>query len=164
MLLHDMVLVAGQVRARAGEVREAYSTGRIVEALFPDAVVTGRALPAGVQEVVSLTAEGPVIVYSRSLSPPAQRFVIAHALAHLIFDGGRPSAAARVGYTGDPVVEARADAFAAELLVPLERLAVLIDVPPISGDDFYLDQVDTLASRFNVPRGLIDKRIREVHR
>jgi len=164
LLTEGIVVAAASVRAVAGEHREAFSTSRIVDALFPDAVVTGRRLPAGVQEAVSTTSRGPVIVYSRELSPPAQRFVIAHAIAHLLFDADRPTAAARVGFAGDPATEARADAFAAELLVPLERLAALIEVRPASGDDFYLDQVDSLASHFNVPRGLIDKRIREVHR
>ena len=47
--------------------------------------------------------------------------------------------------------------------MPIDRLAALIDVRPASGNDFYLDQVDSMANHFNVPRGVIDKRIREVH-
>jgi Zn-dependent peptidase ImmA (M78 family) len=132
------------------------------QAQAADAVVTGRRLPSGVQEVVTTTRRGPIIVYSRELSPSAQRFVIAHAIAHLLFDAGRPAPPA----SASPVTQRRRrerTRSPPELLVPIDRLAALIDVRPASGDDFYLDQVDSMASHFNVPRGVIDKRIREVH-
>lgn len=142
----------------AGQTEPAFSTRQMIATCFPDAVVTGKNLPHGVEEVVSRTPDGPVIVYNRSLSPPAQRFVIAHAMAHLFFDDAET--AARIGYAGDPAAEARADAFAAELLVPLDELDAYVGVDPSSTDDLYLDQVDEIASHFNVSRGLIDKRIR----
>jgi Zn-dependent peptidase ImmA (M78 family) len=156
----DIALTAQRVRDVSGEILPAYSTSRIVDTLFPDAIVTGRHLPPGIEEMVTVTADGPVIFYSRALTPPEQRFVIAHALAHLLFDDA--AAACREGYIGCAVAEARADAFAEELLVPLAELEQYVSAPPESADDVYLDQVDEIASHFNVSRTLIDKRIRDL--
>lgn len=151
------------VRGHAREYEPAYSTRRMVSAAFPRTIVMGGRLPAGVQEAVSVgRGYTSTIIYSRLLTPPAQRFVIAHALAHLLFDDD--AEACRSGYAGDPAAEERADAFAAELLVPLGRLSIDVawDLEPGSQDDAYLDGVDILASKFNVPQDLIDKRIREL--
>jgi Zn-dependent peptidase ImmA (M78 family) len=153
----DLSGTAARVREVCCEQLPAFSTSRIVEALFPDAVVTGRHLPDGVQEMVTLTDDGPVIVYNRALSPPEQRFVIAHAIAHLLFDDA--ASGCREGSVGCPIAEARADAFAEELMVPLDELDAYVCVQPGSTDDVYLDQVDEIASHFNVPRSLIHKRI-----
>lgn len=160
----DLVATAVRLREVAGQVEPAFSTRQIIEACFPDAAVTGRHLPPGIEEMVTRTSEGPLIVYSRTLHPPRQRFVIAHAIAHLLFDGDRIMAAARPGFVGCPEAEARADAFAAELLVPLAELASYVGVPPGTTDDLYLDQVDEIASHFNVTTCLIDQRIRELLR
>ncbi len=158
-----LVRVARKLRQRANQVEPAFSTMAIVKERFPDALVTGRLLPPGMLEVVSRTPQGPVIVYHRELQTSEQRFVIAHALAHLMFDG--EATACRVGFVGDPATEERADRFAEELLVPLTSLRPLVDHWP-SGDldeqEIYLDMVDEIASRFQVTTKVISKRIREL--
>jgi Zn-dependent peptidase ImmA (M78 family) len=113
-----------------------------------------------VQEAVAHRPEGPVILYSRELEPPEQRFVIAHAVGHLLYDGNAPGAS--VGFVGEPFREERADAFAAELLVPLDRLSLALDLDMSRSGDLFLDEIDTMASRFNVPRWLIRKRVQEL--
>lgn len=163
----DIVGTAARVRSLAGIDEPAYSTRQIVEACFPTALVTGtKRLPHGITEAVSLTADGPVILYERRLSVPRQRFVIAHALAHLLFDLDDTGALCTVGSRGCEDAESRADAFAAELLVPLSELASYVGTHPAndSHDDIYMDQVDEIASHFNVTQALIDARIREMLR
>lgn len=158
-----LIEVAADLRRRAGQLEPSFSTRAIIEECFPDALVTGRALPPGVLEMVSQTSAGPVIVYRRDLPTAVQRFAIAHALAHLIFDG--PETACRVGFVGDPEAEARADAFAAELLVPLAELRPYIGRGPSNDADeheLYLDMVDEISSHFHVASSVIDKRIHEL--
>ena len=156
----SVVQMARAARLRSGQLTEPFSTRRIVETLFPAAVVAGGQLPSRVQEAVSIRHEGPVILYSRDLEPPDQRFVIAHAIAHLLYDGNADGAG--VGFVGDPMREERADAFAAELLVPLARLDAVMDPDISSSGDLHLDEIDRLASRFNVPRWLIRKRVQDL--
>lgn len=160
----DVVGVASDLRARARQNVPAFSTKAILAEAFPDALVTGRTLPDGIDEVVSITATGPVILYRRELTIPAQRFAIAHAIAHLIFD--RDAGVCRPGYVGDPERESRADHFACELLVPFVVLLPMIEAQPTDtvsvSREVYLDHVDDLASRFHVPAWVIDQRIREL--
>ena len=157
--------VAADLRQRSGETEPLFSTRKIIDACFPGLVVTGRELPAGIHEAVSRTPQGGVLIYNRALPTAAKRFAIAHGLAHLLFDDGM--SACRVGFVGDPAVEARADSFAEELLVPLEALREHVARQPSSNEtsmerEFYLDQVDEIASHFHVPSHVIDKRIREM--
>lgn len=132
-----------------------------MSAAFPDVLVTGYELPRGIDEAVSRTAEGAVILYRRGLSTAEQRVAIAHGLAHLIFDE-RSCRTTRTPWR-DVARERRADTFAAELLVPLDELAPLLRVLPSRDRDeqqLYLDHVDHLASIFQVPSQLIRSRIR----
>lgn len=157
--------VAADLRRRAGQIEPLFSTRKIIDACFPRLIVTGRELPAGIHEAVSRTADGEVLIYSRALPTAAKRFAIAHGLAHLLFDDS--VSGCRVGYVGDPHVEARADSFAEELLVPLKMLREYVERQPPANDnsterEFYLDQVDEIASHFHVPSHVIDKRIREM--
>ena len=124
--------------------------------------MTGGILPDDVDEIVSRDVNGPVIIYARRLSPPEQRFAIAHAVAHLIFDGDE--ACIRPGSAGIPANEERADAFAAELLAPLAALRPHVSRWPSSGEDheIYLDQVDVLASKFGVLSSVIDSQIQRL--
>lgn len=156
-----LVEVAAELRQRANQSEPAFSTQQIVATCFPDALVTGHPLPPNIDEVVSRTSEGIVILYRRGLSTSEQRIAIAHAIAHLLFDG--PEAACHPGCTGLVENELRADAFAAELLVPLEELRNYVTyLPGQCEEGIYLDQVDQIASHFHVPSGLIDDRIREL--
>lgn len=161
--LSTLVEIAADLRRRAGQEEPAYSTHKIIETAFPDAVVTGRRLPPGVLEAVSRTSEGPVIIYARGLSAPAQRFAIAHALGHLILDGDE--AFRQPGQPRCEMVERRADAFATELLVPLVELEPYVCRWPSSDEhehEIYLDMVDEISSHFGVRCEVVDGRIREL--
>ena len=127
MHLSTLVETAVDLRRRAGQVEPAFSTRQIIDACFPDALVTGRELPPGIDEVVSISPDGPVIIYRRGLPTPSQRFVIAHALAHVMFD--RVRGGCRPGSVGHKSREERADRFAAELLIPLELLGEYVGRP-----------------------------------
>lgn len=160
-MLRMLVEIAADLRARAEQHEPAFSTRQIIERCFPNALVTGRELPPGIDEAVSETPQGIVILYRRGLPTPSQRFVICHALAHVIFD--RVVGGCRPGSVGHRCREERADAFAAELLLPLDRLEEYVGCwPDAENRDRYLDQVDEIASHFQVPTGLVDKRIREL--
>lgn len=159
---HSLADVASDLRLRAKQNRPAFSTNQIIAMAFPEVLVTGYELPRGVDEAVSRMTRGPVLLYRRGLSTAEQRMAIAHGLAHLIYDDDAPCAGGRAG---SPMRERRADAFAAELLVPLDELAKLLRVMPSKDPDeqqLYLDHVDYLASLFQVPASVIRKRIREL--
>lgn len=156
-----MVEIAAEIRHRSNQTEPAFSTRQIIDECFPDVLVTGSRLAPGIDELVSQTSEGPVILYQRGLSAPDQRFAIAHGLAHLIFDG--KEGACRPGYLGDPGREGRADLFASELLVPLLDLEPYVGRWPSddpADHDIYLDMVDEIASHFNAPAMVVDQRIR----
>lgn len=167
MHLSTTVEIAAALRTRAGLTKPPYSTTRIIQTCFPDVVVTGRKLPPLVDEIVTRTADGPLIVYRRGLSSGEQRLAIAHGLAHLIYDDAADSAG--VGRVGTQSCEERADRFAAELLVPLCDLSRVVQLWPVraqtgSAHEDFLDQVDQIAALFNVAAGLIHERIRRLER
>lgn len=162
-----MAAIAESLRRRADQTEPAFSTRQIVDACFPGTTVTGRVMPKDVHELV-LVDEGAfrshraphVIIYSRTLSTAEQRYGIAHALAHIIFDGAN-------GSCWDPhdERERRCNYFADELLVPLRRLREYVSLWPNAEDrDAYLDQVDQISSHFHVPQTVIDRRIRQLRR
>lgn len=141
--------LADELRRRCGQAEPPFSTRQIIDIAFPDAVVTGRDLPAEVDELVTVTAEGPVILYRRGLPTADQRMAIAHAVGHLLLDlpCGAPA-----GFSAE--VERRADHFALELLAPVQMLDEYVRDPcPADGAerDIWLDMVDELASHFHVP-------------
>lgn len=156
-----LVRIASELRRRAGLVVPAFSTRQIIDVCFPGTFVAGSVLPDGIDELVTERDGARLIVYSRRLPGPAQRFAIAHALAHILFDD--VASAARPGRLGIPDVEARCDLFASELLVPLLELAPHVGrFPAVDPEDheLFLDQVDELASHFAVPAWVIEARIR----
>lgn len=104
-----------------------------------------------------------MILYSRSLPILDQRYAIAHALAHILFDD--EDVCMRVGRAGVAANEQRADDFGAELLAPRAEIrAVLRMWPSKDAEDheIYLDHVDQIASRFSVPSLVIDAQIRRL--
>lgn len=147
---------------------------QIIAACFPGTIVTGRRLRSGVDETLRVDQSRDwrvgrghrrehVIVYNRDLSAPEQRYAIAHALGHIIFDGLHHFGC----HLYDAACEARADRFADELLVPLEELAPYVCAwPNVDPDEHeaYLDQVDLIASHFNVAARVVAKRIQELPR
>lgn len=161
--LSTSVEIAAELRCRAGQKSPPFSTTKIIETCFPSTLVTGGPLPLEIHEIVSKHRWGATIVYRRSLSGPEQRFAIAHAIAHLLFDD--ESACMRPGRAGIVASEERADAFAAELLVPLDVLRASVTrwpSPDAVDQEIYLDHVDENASRFGVPAYIIDERIRQL--
>lgn len=163
MHLSTLVEIAADLRRRSGRKEPPYSSYEIVEASFPGTLVTGCILPDGVDELVSRRPEGPVIIYSRTLPGPGQRFVIGHALAHLLFDNEQ--VCARAGSAGCPHSEGRADFFSAELFVPLVDLRPRVKHWPsddLEDQEIYLDHVDRIASAFAMPAAVIDSQIRRL--
>lgn len=160
--------VAASLRRRAMQTSARASTTAIIDTCFPGTRVVGRRLPRGVHDVVVIDDQvwrshrAPhVIVYRRDVPTAEQRYAIAHALGHVIFDG----TGGHCGRHFDRDRERRCDRFADELLVPLTHLGRLVTAWPSSDRDaheVYLDLVDRLASRFAVDAAVIDKRIREL--
>lgn len=153
---------ASDMRRRSRQITgPRISTSRVIKACLPGTLVAGGKLPKGVLGVASRTPQGNVIIYARFLSTPEQRHVIAHEIGHLLFDHDETSAA-RPGKPGDPKAEARADLFADELLAPLHIVARHVrHVPSADPDyqDIFLDHVDEIASKFQVPSAVIARRI-----
>lgn len=164
MSSESLVVVAADLRKRAGLRGPPYSTTEIIDVCFEDVTVTGRALPKNVDEIVT----NGLIIYKRGLSVPEQRFAIAHGIAHLLFDMQAEADACAIGFVGNPKAERRADLFGAELLVPLADLRNHVNSwPSCSGcrssdREAYLDQVDRIAAKFNVPQWVISERIRKL--
>ena len=157
----DVSRVANELRFRSGQHLPIYSIHRIVEICFPGIVITGRSLPSGVNAIVAKAEDGSAVVYRRGISSADQRFAIATGLAHLCFADAPDSHRDR-NFSN----EARAEQFAAELLVPADEIRPLIEILPshTDEDETYLDQVDKIASTFHVPAWVIDKRIRDLER
>lgn len=157
--------IANSLRRRAGQIEPAYSTRQIIDACFPGTLVTGRALPVGVNDVVVVdeaafrSHRAPhVIVYGRGMSTAEQRHAIAHALGHIVFDGAGTRCSSQ-----HPERELRCDRFADELLVPLEELRPYVARWPGGPDhETYLDMADQIASHFQVTASLVDQRIRRL--
>ena len=160
-----MSVQAHKLRLNAGLTGPAFSVAAILRTSYPDAIVTGYEFPPGIDEAVSRTPEGIVILYRRSLSNGDRRFAIAHAIGHLVLDADRAQPD-RYGRAGSVADEVRADAFASELLVPLDVLAghLLIGLRPDdpSQRQIYLDHCDELAHLFQVEAHVIDERIRQL--
>lgn len=161
--------IAESLRRRSDQVEPSFSTRQMIDVCFPGTIVTGRTMPRQVHEMVLVDQDAfrshrapHTIFYSRRLTTPFQRYAIAHALAHIIFDGANGSC-----WRKHDERERRCDAFADELLVPLRSLREYVCVwPGHEGEDHerYLDQVDQIASHFHVPQRVINRRIRELPR
>jgi hypothetical protein len=161
--------IAASLRRRAVLVEPSYSTMQIIETCFPGTVVSGRALENNCDELVRVDSKAfkshkapHRIWYNRKLSGPEQRYAIAHAIGHIVFDGPRSrgvndNAANR---------ELRCDRFADELLVPLAELPAYVGGVRASDDPeqqiAFLDMCDQIASHFQVPSGVIVRRINEL--
>jgi Zn-dependent peptidase ImmA (M78 family) len=158
--------IAASLRRRAQQVEPAYSTRQIIDACFPGTFVTGRVIPAhGVHDLVAVDEKAfrshrapHLIVYRRGLSTGEQRYAIAHALGHIIFDGANHEGC--VDFNRER--ELRCDRFADELLVPLEELRPYVGAWPTEDPvkyEVFLDMVDQIASHFHVPAAVIMKQI-----
>lgn len=163
-----LVNIARSLRRRADQTEPKFSTRQIIDACYPGTIVTGRRLRYGLEEVVKVdrkafrTHRAPhIIVYNRDLPTDQQRYAIAHALGHVIFDGGERIACDK----SEELREERCDRFADELLVPLDELKPYVCAWPSKEPErheTYLDMCDEIASHFHVPRSVIERRIAEL--
>lgn len=159
--------IAESLRRRSGQDEPKFSTRQIIDVCYPGTIVTGREMPEQIHEMVLVDGAAfrshrapHIIFYSRRLTTDAQRYAIAHALAHIIFDGATGSCWRR-----NDDRERRCDAFADEVLVPLERLREYLSCWPSREPeelDRYKDQVDQIASHFHVPQRVVDRQIRKL--
>lgn len=159
--------IATSLRRRSEQLEPPYSTRQIIETCFPGTVVTGRMLDRATDEVVQVDQHAfrshrapHIIVYNRRRSTAARRYAIAHALAHIIFDGKRWR-----NRHANPDAELRCDRFADELLVPLAVLREYVCKWPDDPDrETFLDMRDQIASHFHVPSKVIARQIAELRR
>jgi Zn-dependent peptidase ImmA (M78 family) len=98
----------------------------LIERIDPDLLTVRRPMPGG-PDAVLLRARGRrvIAVNTDGRLMRQQRFVTAHVLAHLLFEGTDPAVTLHVDRQvlgGTTAVERRADAFAAHLLVPAAPL------------------------------------------
>lgn len=168
--LVDIFTTARDFRARAGLVGPPYSTHKLMEAVFPDILVTGRTFPIEVLEAVRRTNDGTTIFYNRAVNNDARRVGIAHGMAHVHFGDLNADAENECGVSFGsirrvPLHEQRADLLAGELLTPLLELDVYFrDVkalfPRKTIEKHALDDmVDRCSSLFQVPSGFIRWRL-----
>lgn len=178
MPLIDVGAIVGRaawVRARAGlaNADPPYSTHTLIEAAFPDVVVSGADLPHGVYELAERAPGRRSLWYARGVSQAAQRVGLAHGLHHLMTDL-REEAGLRECNTMQRQLEVRrvlpanpievaCDLFAGELLVPfaiLDRMAPRDLFPHTpAAQQGWQDEVDRLASLFHVPAGFMRWRL-----
>jgi Zn-dependent peptidase ImmA (M78 family) len=159
----NIVAVAEAIRCQAQQTEPPFSLPEILEGLCLNAVVAEHDLPDGIEEIVSVTADGPLVILRRDLVLSERRFAIAHAIAHLVYD--LPALTSRSGRITDEDREIRADWFARELLAPRRCVRPRIVYWPDGVEiDIYDDQLARLASRFQVPSRAIDQQIRELER
>lgn len=180
-----MLIDVGAIMARATLARHKagylnapppYRTHEIVAAAFPDVIVTGGDLPAGITEMVETRAGGgKVIWYNRKVNHGAQRVGIAHGIHHLLTDlrtrtgirecnlDTRSLERERPDLMRPDAIEVACDLFAGELLVPfniLDELAPDALFPRAPGkQDAWRDDVDSLSALFNVPAGFMRWRL-----
>lgn len=179
MPLIDVGTILGRaawVRHKAGlnDLDPPYSTRHVLETLFPGIAVTGSDdLPRGVTEMALASEGNRVILYSRRATHSLQRVAILHGLHHHIADlkwdfGNRECNQARRQLELDrgeiDPIELACDHFAGEVLVPFHVLDRFAPPPPpdAASTAKYEDEVDHLASRFNVPRSFMRWRLHDL--
>jgi Zn-dependent peptidase ImmA (M78 family) len=154
----------------------------VIETCFPDIVVTGAALPKTLIEMAEVGADGRRnLLYRRGIDHATQRVGLAHGLHHFLSDLKVARAARRRGHAEcntnlrwlersgkfekDPI-EVACDLFAGELLTPFDVLDTMAPKILFPSDKtklhLFLDEVDSLASRFNVPADFIQWRLADL--
>jgi Zn-dependent peptidase ImmA (M78 family) len=177
-----MLLDLGEIEGRASYIRKklglsslperGYSTRAITEGVFSRVFITGDNLPRGVTEMVVRDRGRYQLFYSRKVQAPSQRLGIIHGCYHTLTDLREDDGIRKCDLTDrkfrqvnpDPV-ELACDLFAGALLVPfsdLDHLAPddLFPGQPGSAErHVFDDEVDVLASRFQVPAGFMRWRL-----
>jgi Zn-dependent peptidase ImmA (M78 family)/transcriptional regulator with XRE-family HTH domain len=130
------------------------SLRRLVEDRFNMLVVTRSFSVSRLQGAAARSGEARVMVLSKELRfESTRRFIIAHELAHHLFDLGSDGAAVDADLSGGflidkPPEEKRANAFAAMLLMPEA------DVRKVLGPPLTIHSIDTARSMVNRLRSL----------
>jgi Zn-dependent peptidase ImmA (M78 family) len=154
-----------------------YSTRHIMETVFPKIAVTGTELPEHITEMAVADKGRRALYYNRHarVSHGQQRVGLMHGLYHHLSDMKTGDGLRECNLVSRKLSRVEAvdngelacDLFAAEVLAPLD---VLAEYAP---DQLYprdpavraavADEIDHLASRFNVPRGFMRWRIYDLH-
>lgn len=156
-----------------------FSVSRVMETMFPEVEVVERAMRehARLEVYARPRPDGrrAQLAYRENAHHSTQRFSIAHELAHWIFDADRGSRV--VTATGmcwrdaadKPTAEIRADYFASEMVAPLWVLHrfVTFEIHPDRTDEDAIaarnQATQRLASRFNVSRACMARRVFDLH-
>jgi len=78
-------------------------------------------MPPNVLGALNLTSEGWVLLLAQQQTPPRRRWTVAHELGHHLLHSGRAHPIVRTGAAAyDWTLEVEANAFARELLMPVE--------------------------------------------
>lgn len=181
-----MLLDVGEIEGRAAWIRKAcgmtelpdrgFSTQPITERFFKNVSITGdRDMPRGITEMVFRDRGRFALYYSRKVGAPSQRLGILHGCYHTltdlaVVDGSRECNLEDRKFRQrerqhETPAEVACDLFAGALLVPfhlLDQLAPTVIFPGAIGSDerhVFDDEVDVLASRFQVPAGFMRWRL-----
>jgi len=156
-----------------------FSTRQLFDQVFPNIAVCGADLPRNVTEMAVADAGRRALYYAKGVNHSQQRVGLMHGLYHHmedIYSDGQAGlwecnlTMRKLGiqtHQTDPL-ELACDLFAAEVLIPFD---VLHDMTPFSvyetRDDLQKsavdDEIDHLASRFNVPKGFMRWRLHDLH-
>lgn len=175
-------MLAHNARVLAGQEKPPYDIDTLLcSTLGREVHVTGDRLPAGALVDVVERQGVLTIHYSRGLGPLRRRFVLCHAVAHVLFDAlpvccvaGRNT----LDGTEELLREHCADSFAAELLCPIgklyQELAYTMEFfPPIgiarvvhdendAPGRLFNDEMDRLADLFAVDRSVVEGQFRRL--
>lgn len=179
-----MLLDVGEIEGRAAYIRKklgltslperGYSTRAITEGSFPRVFVTGDNLPRGITEMVVRDRGRYQLFYSRMVQAPSQRLGIIHGCYHTLTDLRDDDGIRKCDLTDrkfrqrgqrEHPVEVACDLFAGAILVPFSDLDALAPDDLFPGQQgsperhAFDDEVDVLASRFQVPAGFMRWRL-----
>jgi Zn-dependent peptidase ImmA (M78 family) len=181
-MLLDYLTIMGRaawVRHRAGLVgtKPPYSTREIMERVFPEIAVTGTKLPQHITEMAVADKGRRALYYNRhvKIAHGQQRVGLMHGLYHHLSDMKTGNGLrecnlvrrklSRVEATDN--IELACDLFAAEVLIPFDVLDALAPANLYPRDETaraaVADEIDHLASKFNVPRGFMRWRVYDLH-
>jgi Zn-dependent peptidase ImmA (M78 family) len=121
-----------------------------IEALLGELLIPVQEIDLGDSELdggsICDAQHGPLIFVNRrsrkASAPWGRRMVLAHELCHLLFDREHAISLAIVsGPWAPPTVERRANAFAAELLLPRAAMERRLGSPPLEGQEAQIQQL-----------------------